>query len=164
LWTFKENSLEVIELFWMQNQFRSDRVILDAKPLLTLLNMLLSDNDEIFVDANETSVSPMQESTHASVSKPDAEMLNEDSSSTTADPIFHAYTTQQSQGDEIGAAGVDNSENQATSSDVSLLECNELEWDTCVVDDDAPLIVNEGTLIRNGIWGGGGGGGGGGAG
>ena len=122
--------------------------------------LLLDDDDEIFLDADDTTIaSPMQESIHESACEP--EIFSEENSPATAepDPIFHAYTTQQSEEDENGAAGLNSSENQATTSDVSLLECNELEWDTCLIDDDdTPLIVNEGTIMRTAIWTGGGGG------
>jgi hypothetical protein len=104
---------------------------------LTLLHIFSDNEDEIFVDADDTTIEPMQESFHESFNP-----MDQDSSSTTAqpDPIFHAYTTQQSQDNENGAV---NSENEATSSDVSVVEFNELEWDTCIIDGDTPL--NEGS-------------------
>ena len=107
----------------------------------------LDNEDEIFVDA--ATIEPMQESYHESMER---NIFDQDSSPTTGeqDPIFHAYTTQQSEDDQNVMVEVNSSETQATASDVSLLECNELEWDTCIIDQNTPL--NEGTIMRNLIW------------
>ncbi|XP_028392942.1 next to BRCA1 gene 1 protein-like [Dendronephthya gigantea] len=83
---------------------------------------------------------PTQES--ETPGEPNLEILNNHGSSTIMtepDPIFHSYTVQ-TQNNEIDT---NESENQATTSNASLLECNDLEWDTCLLDDDHPIIVNE---------------------
>ena len=59
---------------------------------------------------------------------------------TEADPIFQVTAVQESHEAE-NPAGENSLEDEARTSEVSIFECNEMEWDTCV--------LNEGIVVRN---------------
>lgn len=116
---------------------------------LTLFVILLVETeDEIFVDAEDTTPGAPTQATSedASASKPDTLIVNEETRMTSADPdpIFHAYSVQPYQESENLAVVENIPRSEDTTGDISLAECNELEWDTCAMYDDNAVLVNEG--------------------
>lgn len=108
--------------------------------------LLAETEDDIFVDAEDTPGAPTQvTSEDAGASKPEG-LMSEESRTTAAgpDPIFHAYSVQPCQEVERVAVVENFATNEKASNDHSPAECNELEWDTCIMYDDNAVLVNEG--------------------
>ena len=96
-------------------------------------------------DENEECGTPTQES--RTPGEPNLEILNQDGlppMMTEPDPTLHSHTihTQNNENE------MNDSENQTATSNATLLESNDLEWDTCLLDIDSPVMVNEGTSMN----------------
>ena len=91
----------------------------------------------------------------ASTSKPDTLIVNEETRITSADPdpIFHAYSVQvQPCQESENVAVVENIPiSEEARGDMTLSECNELEWDTCAMYDDNAVLVNEGIHVSKSV-------------
>lgn len=101
--------------------------------------------DEMSPDENEECGTPTQES--RTPGEPNLEILNQDGlppMMTEPDPTLHSHTihTQNNENE------MNDSENQTATSNATLLESNDLEWDTCLLDIDSPVMVNEGTSMN----------------